>query len=163
MLLNDYLVTLGLDGFKEYICDKYDECQMKEAIRAYAESQRGINFTCTREEEIDFGGVVEYLCGNFHDDVVQRLTGKTKDIRDRAHADVVAKAVAYAKVNTSSQENREKRWSMTRSTFFSVSMIESSPGNINCWQLGLQTTLSKTQLDSFPNKLLQLLMRLKKT
>lgn len=109
MLLNDYLVTLGLDGFKEFICDKYDECQMKEAIRAYAERQRDINFTCTREEEIDFGGVVEYLCGNFHDDVVQRLTGETKDIRDRAHANVVAKAVAYAKVNTSIQENRVKK------------------------------------------------------
>jgi hypothetical protein len=90
MLLRDYLVTLGLDGFKEFIGDKYNEHQMAEAIRAYVERQRDINFTCTRDEEIDFGGVVEYLCGNFHDDIEQRLTGETKEIRGRAHANVVA-------------------------------------------------------------------------
>ena len=34
MLLHDYLVTLGLDGFKGFICDRYNERQMEEAIRA---------------------------------------------------------------------------------------------------------------------------------
>ena len=109
MLLHDYLVTLGLDGFKGFIGDRYNERQMEEAIRAYVEKQRAINFTCTREEEIDFGGVVEYLCSNFHDDIEQRLTGETSEIRGRAHKDIVAKAVAYAKAHTAIQENRVKK------------------------------------------------------
>lgn len=108
MLLRDYLVTLGLDGLKEFISDQYNEHQMAEAIREYVERQRDINFTCTREEEIDFGGVVEYLCSNFHDDIEQRLTGETSEIRGRAHKRIVAKAVAYSKAHTSIQENRVK-------------------------------------------------------
>lgn len=82
ILLRDYLVTLGLDGLKEFISDQYNEHQMAEAIREYVERQRDINFTCTREEEIDFGGVVEYLCSSFHDDIEQRLTGETSEIYD---------------------------------------------------------------------------------
>ena len=109
MLLTDYLVTLGLDGFKGFISDKYNEHQMEEAIRAYVERQRDINFTCTREEEIDFGGVVEYLCSTLHDDIEQRLTGETSEIRGRAHRDIVAKAVSYAKAHTSIQEKRVKK------------------------------------------------------
>lgn len=108
MLLRDYLVTLGLDGLKEFISDQYNEHQIAEAIREYVERQQDINFTCTREEEIDFGGVVEYLCSNFHDDIEQRLTGETSEIRGRAHKRIVAKAVAYSKAHTSIQENRVK-------------------------------------------------------
>lgn len=109
MMLRDYLVTLGLDGLKEFIGDKYNEHQMAEAIRTYVERQRDINFTCTRDEEIDFGGVVEYLCGNFHDDIEKRLTGVTSEIRGRAHKDIVAKAVSYAGAHTSLQEDRVKK------------------------------------------------------
>lgn len=109
MMLRDYLVTLGLDGLKEFIGVKYNEHQMAEAIRTYVERQRDINFTCTRDEEIDFGGVVEYLCGNFHDDIEKRLTGVTSEIRGRAHKDIVAKAVSYAEAHTSLQEDRVKK------------------------------------------------------
>lgn len=109
MLMLDYIITLGLDGFKGFIDDKYNEHQMKEAIRAYVEKQKDINFTCTWEEEIDFGGVIEYLCSSFHDDIELRLTGATSEIRGRAHKDIVAKAVSYAKTHTSIQEMRVKK------------------------------------------------------
>lgn len=109
MPLHDYLVTLGLDGFKGFIGDNYSKHQMEEAIRAYVARQRDINFTCTKEEEIDFGGVVEYLCSNFHDDIEQRLTGETSEIRGLAHKDIVAKALSYANTHTSIQEKRVKK------------------------------------------------------
>lgn len=109
MLLHDYIVTLGLDGFKGIIGEKNDARQMEEAIRAYVEKQWNINFNCIREEEIDFGGVIEYLCGNFHDDIEQRLTGENSEIRGRAHRHIVAEAVTYAKANTIIQEKRVKK------------------------------------------------------
>ena len=108
MPLHDYFVTLGLDGFKGFIGDNYSKHQMEEAIRAYVARQRDINFTCTQEEEIDFGGVVEYLCGNFHDDIEQRLTGETSEIRGRAHKDIVAKAVSYANTHIYPRKARKE-------------------------------------------------------
>lgn len=109
MLLHDYIVTLGLDGLKKYIGDKYNESQMRDAIHTYLRAQHDINFNCTREEEIDFGGVVEYLCKDFHEDIEQRLTGETGDIRGRAHKHIVAVACAYAQTHTTIQEKRVQK------------------------------------------------------
>lgn len=108
-MLVDYIVTLGLDSFKGFIGEKYDAHRMKEAILSYVEKQRNINLNCTLEEEIDFEGVVEYLCNDLHEDIEQRLTGENSEIRGRAHRHIVEMAVAYAQAHTPSQVKRVKK------------------------------------------------------
>ena len=139
MLLHDYIVTLGLDGFKRILGEKNDAQQMEESIRAYIEKQWNVNFGCTREEEIDFGGVVEYLCGGFYDDIEQRLTGENSEIRGRAHAHIVAEAVTYAKANTLIQEKRVKRMVNDALNILRGFLKKSLPGSRNTWRLELQT------------------------
>lgn len=109
MLLQDYIVTLGLNGFKGFLGEKYDEHQMTKAIHAYVEKQHIINSNCTREEEIDFSGVIEYLCRHFHEDIELRLIGETNEIRGRAHRHIVAEAASYAQAHTPAQKNRVKK------------------------------------------------------
>ena len=108
-MLLDYIVTLGLDGFKGLLGEKFDERQMKEAIKSYVEEQRSINFNCPSEKEIDFDGLAEYLCTNAHKDLVQRLTGKTSVIRGKAHRHIVALTVSYAQAHTPDQKKQVKK------------------------------------------------------
>lgn len=105
-MLLDYIVTLGLDRSKGLLGEKFDERQMKEAIKLYVEEQRSINFNYPSEKEIDFDGLAEYLCTNAHKDLVQRLTGKTSVIRGKAHRHIVALTVSYAQAHTPDQKNR---------------------------------------------------------
>ena len=109
MLLFDYIVTLGLDGLKKFIGEKYDKHQMNKAIRAYIEAQRNITFNSNSEDEIDFGGLIDYLCKHFHNDIELRLTGETSKERGQAHKHIVDEAVSYARAHTSTQEKFVKK------------------------------------------------------
>lgn len=109
MILLDYIVDLGLDAFKGYLTEKYDERQMKADIKSYVAKQQKLNFNCAVEEELDFGGIVKYLCSDFHEDIEQRFTGETSKIRGQAHKHIVAMAASYAQAHTPEQKEHVKR------------------------------------------------------
>ena len=104
-----YIVDLGLDAFKGYLTEKYDECQMKADVKSYVAKQQKLNINCVVEEELDFGGIVKYLCTDFHEDIEQRFTGETSEIRGQAHKHIVAMATSYAHAHTPDQKERVKR------------------------------------------------------
>ena len=105
-MLVDYVLNLGLDAVKEKICEANDQHKVKEALKCYIDNQRYFNYNCTREEEVDFGGLTDYICNELPKDVEDRLFGKTSEIRGRAHKSIVSRAAAYAKVHTQLQEKR---------------------------------------------------------
>ena len=109
MILLDYIVYLGLDAFKGYLTEKYDERQMKADIKSYVAKQQKLNINCAVEEELDFGGIVKYLCTDFHEDIEQRFTGETSKIRGQAHKHIVAMAASYAQAHTPEQKEHVKR------------------------------------------------------
>lgn len=83
--------------------------QQKADIKSYVAKQQKLNFNCAVEEELDFGGIVKYLCTDFHEDIEQRFTGETSKIRGQAHKHIVAMAASYAQAHTPEQKEHVKR------------------------------------------------------
>lgn len=109
MLPIDFVATLGLEGLKNHLVDEFHAKEIKNAIISYVEKEQEKNYFCSSQKEIDFGGLAEYLCSNFSDDMEKRLTGKTAEIRGQAHKSIVEKATSYAQAKTPLQVARVKK------------------------------------------------------
>lgn len=75
----DYVVSLGLEAVKDRIQTKHESRQVCDRLKAFILRQKKINWNCTREEEIDFGGLIEYIQTSFLEDVQMRLFGNKKE------------------------------------------------------------------------------------
>lgn len=97
--LADYLTGMGFDAGKDFLVNKKEEKEIRKELKQYIENQRQYNDLCDLAEEIDFEGVIEYIQGNFMDDVRKRLFG-TKEERRVARKDIISKAIGYSASNT---------------------------------------------------------------
>lgn len=107
-LVIDYIANLGLDAVKEKVADSSDETQIKEHIADYLEQERKINELISREEEIDFGGLIEYIKSDLTDDVKLRLFGE-EDERRLARNRILAKSASYASAHTKFSVKRTEK------------------------------------------------------
>lgn len=60
-MIIDYIVGIGLDAVKDKIHDESEEQILRDRLKNFIERQLKINFHCTLEEEIDFGGLSNYI------------------------------------------------------------------------------------------------------
>lgn len=104
-MIKDYIAGLGLDAVKDRIVSQQEEKLVRERINDFIERKDAYNLNCTREEEIDFGGLVEYLSENFLDDVKLRLFG-TRDERAAARNNIRSKAQSYAQEHSLASQER---------------------------------------------------------
>lgn len=162
-MLLDYIVGLGMDAFKGYLTEKYDERQMKADIKSYVAKQQKLNINCVVEEELDFGGIVKYLCTDFHEDIEQRFTGETSQIRGQAHKHIVAMAASYAHAHTPDQKGRVKRMISDALNILRSYYEKSFHGSKNTWHLELQTMLYKALLLNMKSKRSGFFKQLKRT
>lgn len=109
-MLIDYVTTIGLDAIKDKVSDAHEQNVIRGAIKQYVESQEKFNYRSALEEEIDFQGLTDYICGGLHNDVHQRLFGQTSKIRGRARNSVIECAIAYAHAETIPAQNRVKKF-----------------------------------------------------
>ena len=56
-----YLLELGLDVSRDKIKDAVAEREVRKRLESYLERQSEINEVCSRDEELDFQGIVEYI------------------------------------------------------------------------------------------------------
>lgn len=98
-MIKDYVVGIGLDAVKERLKNEYEVRQLKDRLCEFAERQRKINFNCTREEELDFGGLADYIRSGLIEDVQARFFG-SKEARAAAHRNIISKSTIYAQSNT---------------------------------------------------------------
>lgn len=101
----DYVADFGVELIKDKINNEREKKEIRDRLANYIKMEQSINFGCTPDEEIDFGGLIQYIQTNFLDDVQLRIFG-TKEERDRAREDIKTKAIINAKANNSLSEER---------------------------------------------------------
>lgn len=101
----DFITNLGFEAVKDRIVDEKDNAIVKEQITSFLERQRKIHYYASLDEEIDFGGLEEYIKTNLMDDVKKRLFGD-KSERTEARAILLERASQYAKQNSRISEER---------------------------------------------------------
>ena len=100
-----YVADFGIELIKDNINNEREKKEIRDRLANYIKREQSINFDCTPEEEIDFGGLIQYIQTNFLDYVQLRIFGN-KEERDRAREDIKTKAIVYAKAHNSLSEER---------------------------------------------------------
>lgn len=98
-IIIDFITDLGLEIVKERISDIVTLNIVKGRIEEFLKQQLSLNYNITREEEVDFGGLAEYIRCNLLDDVKKRCFGK-KEERRMARKRIMENAVSYASAHT---------------------------------------------------------------
>ena len=104
-MIKDYVVGIGLDAVKERLKNEHEVRQLKDRLGKFVERQQKLNFNCTREEELDFGGLADYIRSDLIEDVKARFFG-SKEERAAAHRNIISKSIAYAQSNTKLSRER---------------------------------------------------------
>ena len=100
-----YLVDIGLEVSRDKIKDALEEKQARERIKSFIDRQAKYNFSCSLEEEIDFGALSEYMKGDLISDLRLRLRGTTTE-RAAAHITINRKVKSFANAKTKIGEKR---------------------------------------------------------
>ncbi len=104
-MIREYFIDLGLNVAKNKISDERKQRDIRNRLDSFIDRKLDENYNCSLEEEIDFGGLVEYISGSFLDDMEKRLFGNLRERRS-AHKNIVSKAVAYAQANKALSRKR---------------------------------------------------------
>jgi len=103
-IISEYLAGLALEAGKNKFKSIIDEKKLHTALAEYIKTQYKYNELCSRAEEIDFQGLIDYIRENFLKDAGVRFCDPNKNKRKRAREDIIAAAVEYSKA-----ENREAK------------------------------------------------------
>lgn len=106
--ISSYVVDIGVSAIKEKIKCKQEEVALRRRLKDYLVRQNKYNFCCTTEEEIDFHGLAEYICGDFLEEVKQRLFGNILQ-RRLARQVIMDKASEYARAKTCISDKRARQ------------------------------------------------------
>lgn len=101
----DIILELGLDVIKDKIKSAKDQRQIREKLDVFLSRKLQENWICTREEEIDFEGLVDYIRGNLLEEVKVRLFGE-KEERNSARLRILEEATHYAQAHTKLAKKR---------------------------------------------------------
>jgi len=101
----DYIVDLGIEAVKDKVKNSFEEQQVRRRLENFLKKEKKLNWTCSLKEEIDFGGLAEYIQTSFPDDVKERLFGNRKE-RGVARQRIIDNAVYYAQAHTSLSKER---------------------------------------------------------
>ena len=100
-----FITDIGLSAVKDKIKGAAMEAVARKRLMEFLERQHKLNFNCTMEEEIDFGGLSIYICNDLIEDIKLRFFGNREE-RDDAHKTIVAKASCYAQTKTQMSKHR---------------------------------------------------------
>lgn len=101
------IADIGLEAAKKRVKTIQNDKQARKILEDYIARQQKYNIECSKEEEIDFQGLAEYIRGNLMDDVESRLFG-TKTERGRARQTIADKAACYAKAKAGLSADRAR-------------------------------------------------------
>lgn len=107
-IIVDYLSNIGLDVVRDRIKSTAMESAVRDRLRDYLTRQNEINEVCTREEEIDFEGLANYIQEELIEDVKIRLFGESEE-RAVARETIIRKAISYAQSKTKLSKKRAQR------------------------------------------------------
>ena len=94
-MIREYFIELGVNAVKNKILDIKEQHDIRDRLDAFIDGKLDENYNCSLEEELDFGGLIEYISGSFLNDVEKRLFGNLRE-RRAAHKNIVDKAIVYS-------------------------------------------------------------------
>lgn len=106
--ISDCVVDIGVSVVKDKIKNAHEEAQIRRRLHDYLDRQHKYNFNGTHEEEIDFQGLAEYICGDLLEEVKLRLLGNVFE-RARARQFIMDNAARYAQAKTSISAVRARK------------------------------------------------------
>lgn len=107
-MIKDYFVELGLNVVKDSAISIKEKYDLRVRLESFIERKMKENYNCSMEEELDFGGLVEYINGNFTADVHKRLFGNLSE-RRAANTTIMRNAVIYSQSKTHLSARRAKK------------------------------------------------------
>lgn len=114
----DSIEQLAMKAGENYIGEKINKRKVQEKLHNYLEQQRKLNIMCRLAEEIDFQGLVEYIEGNFLEDVSTRVFCANSIKREKGRSSVINAAITFSKANTA-----QSRWRVTRLVNAAIGII----------------------------------------
>lgn len=94
-MIREYFIELGLNAVKKKILNIKEQHDIRDRLDAFIDGKLDENYNCSLEEELDFGGLIEYISGSFLNDMEKRLFGNLRE-RRAAHKIIVDKAIVYS-------------------------------------------------------------------
>ncbi len=107
-MIKEYFVELGLNVVKDRAIGIKEKQDLRFRLEEFIERKMKENYNCSMAEEIDFGGLVEYINGSFTEDVHKRLFGNLSE-RKAANTAIMRNAVIYSQSKTHLSERRAKK------------------------------------------------------
>lgn len=101
----EIIVDIGFNVVKDKVKTEAEKIAIKERLREYLKKQSKINFNCSLQEELDFGGLCEYIQTELLEDVKRRFYG-TKKERCEARNKIINKTIEYSQAHTELQKSR---------------------------------------------------------
>lgn len=101
----EQIADIGIAAIGNRIKDKRSFAPARDDLVSYLERQNKLNYFCTLDEEIDFGGLAQYIQSDLSDDMALRLFGNDNE-RTQAHRKIIEKAKEYASAHTNLSERR---------------------------------------------------------
>lgn len=95
----------GVNAFRSRYKAHMEAKEIARRLESYLSRKMGENFFASREEEIDFGGLAEYVKGEMIDDVSTSLFGD-REQRKKARKKILEKASSYAQKNSTISQDR---------------------------------------------------------
>lgn len=107
-IITDYLGNIGLDVIKEKIGDEVIRKQAHERLTVYISRQKKLNNLISKDEELDFEALANYIHSDLMDDMTKYLFGKGSE-RKNARKQIIDKSISYANANTKLSIDRTKK------------------------------------------------------
>lgn len=101
----DSIASIGVAAAWDRISGVATEREARKQLKQYLQRKERINEFCTKEEEVDFQGLAEYIQTDMIEDVRRRLFGRTRDERKEARKTIRHKAMEFAS-NTAMSRDR---------------------------------------------------------
>ena len=97
--IKDCVIDIGVNAVKDKIKSAQEESEIRHRLNDFLDRQQKYNLNCTLDEEIDFQGIAEYICGDLLEDIKKHLSGNIIE-RRLARQSIMDKAVYYAQAET---------------------------------------------------------------
>lgn len=104
--LFDSIVELGLDIGKTGIKKKIDQHKLKKALHKYIKNQSELIAADSKNTEIDYQGLVDYIRNHLIDQVSIRVFSPKSKERGKAREEIVKQAILFANAKEIETKNR---------------------------------------------------------
>ena len=107
-IIIDFVTNIGLDIIKNQINDSIEKKQAENRLTDYLSRQRKLNYDITKDEEIDFEALANYIKTKLIDDITDLFIAKGSE-RGDIRKKIINNSIQYANAHTSLSSKRVQK------------------------------------------------------